>query len=134
MDSLSKSLLGIATVIGLAVGSTGVNAQTNLRLAVETTPGDPLNVMLTKFRDELQASATSDELTIEFFDGGSLGDEIALMEMVRVGEVQVVPLGSDVVQLDKQFAVFETPLRIRGAGSADDAVERAPLVAVHRRR
>lgn len=83
-------------------------AQTKLRLAVETTPGDPLNVMLAAFRDELQKTA-GDEVAIEFFEGGSLGDESALTDMVRVNRVQVLPMGSDIVQLDDKFSVFDVP-------------------------
>jgi len=108
MKHFLKSVLPLLAVAGMAVASGGAVAQTNLRLAVETTPGDPLNVMLATFRDALQQAAGSD-VEIEFFDGGALGDETALMEMIRVGEVEVVPLGSDVVQLDSKFALFDAP-------------------------
>ena len=67
----------LAGAVGLAMLAGGANAETKLRIAVETTPGDPLNVMLATFRDELKASA-GDEVAIEFFDGGALGDEAAL--------------------------------------------------------
>ncbi|GGA69071.1 C4-dicarboxylate ABC transporter substrate-binding protein [Nitratireductor aestuarii] len=77
-------------------------------MAVETTPGDPTNVMLATFRDEL-AATKADAFKLEFFDGGSLGDEGALMEMLRVNQVQVIPIGSDIVELDQMFAVFDAP-------------------------
>ncbi len=84
-------------------------AQTKMRLAVETTSGDPTNVMLAAFRDELKKT-TGDAFSVEFFDGGSLGDENALAELIRAGAVEVIPLGSDgVAALDNKFSIFDTP-------------------------
>lgn len=117
MGLLSRNLLAAAAVAGLTLSAGTAGAQTDLRLAVETTPGDPLNVMLTEFRDALAESA-GDDVNLEFYEGGALGDEVALMEMIRVGEVQVVPLGSDVVQLDNKFAIFDAPFLF---ASKDDA-------------
>jgi tripartite ATP-independent transporter DctP family solute receptor len=50
-----------------------------------------------------------DAVEIEYFDGGTLGDEIVHMEMVRTGQLDVVPIGSDAVQLDSKWAVFDMP-------------------------
>ncbi|MFC6486764.1 TRAP transporter substrate-binding protein [Nitratireductor sp. GCM10026969] len=117
MGILGRKVLGLAAAAALALSAHGAAAQTELRLAVETTPGDPLNVMLTHFRDALSESA-GDEVTLDFYEGGALGDEVALMEMIRVGEADVVPLGSDVVQLDEKFAIFDAPFLF---GSKEDA-------------
>lgn len=99
--------LALAAAASFAVAP-AAQAQTTIRMAVESTPGDPLNIMLTTFRDELQARA-GDAVNIEFFEGGALGDEVALMEMIEVNQVQIVPLGSDVVQFDSAFSIFDTP-------------------------
>ena len=61
-----------------------------LRLSVETPQGDALNTMLRTFADVLKARL-GDGVEIELFEGGVLGDEIAQMELVRAGEVDVVP-------------------------------------------
>jgi len=93
-------------------------AETKMRLAVETTSGDPTNVMLATFRDELKKT-TGDAFAIEFFDGGSLGDENALAELIRAGAVEVIPLGSDgVAALDSKFSVFDTPFLFSGKEQA----------------
>ena len=121
MGIVSRTLLGATTALGIAMASQA-SAQTNLRIAVETTPGDPLNVMLSTFRDALAESA-GDAVNIEFFDGGALGDEVALMEMIRAGEVQVVPLGSDIVQLDNKFSIFDAPFLFSTKDAARDALD-----------
>jgi TRAP-type transport system periplasmic protein len=93
-------------------------AQTKMRLAVETTSGDPTNVMLAAFRDELK-NTTGDAFAIEFADGGSLGDENALAELIRAGAVEVIPLGSDgVAALDSKFSIFDTPFLFSGKEQA----------------
>ncbi len=112
----------VAATLGLGVFAAPVAAQTKMRMAVETNSGDPLNIMLAGFRDALAKSAGS-AVTIEFFEGGALGDETALMELIRAGEVQVVPMGSDVVTLDKGFSVLDTPFLFADKTSARAAFD-----------
>ncbi|MGV6875719.1 TRAP transporter substrate-binding protein [Pseudochelatococcus sp. B33] len=117
---------GVAAIAAAFLLSPGMtvpaSAQTKLRLAVETTPGDPLNVMLATFRDELQKTAGG-EVDIEFFEGGALGDENALTDMVRVNRVQVLPMGSDIVQLDNTFSVFDVPFLFTDKAAARKALD-----------
>ena len=79
-----------------------------LRLSVESTPGSATQHMLASFRDALQ-SEMGDQVEIEFFDSGTLGDEIVHMQQVRTGQLDVIPIGSDAVQLDSKWAVFDIP-------------------------
>jgi TRAP-type transport system periplasmic protein len=108
MNNFSFLRLACASAIAVGMLAGAASAQTKLRLAVETTSGDPTNVMLSTFRDRF-AEAAGDEVELEFFDGGSLGDEDALMELLRVNQAQVVPIGSDIVQLDSKFSIFDAP-------------------------
>ncbi|SEK39418.1 TRAP transporter substrate-binding protein [Pacificibacter marinus] len=80
--------------------------ETKLTMAVETPPGDPLNVMLTVFKDDLLAS---EDFSVDFFESGAMGNETALTELLRAGQLDVVPLGSDIVELDSKFAIFDLP-------------------------
>lgn len=79
-----------------------------LRLSVESTPGAATQHMLASFRDALKAEL-GDKVQIEFFDSGTLGDEIVHMQQVRTGQLDVIPIGSDAVQLDSKWAVFDIP-------------------------
>lgn len=122
MKHFNHFRFGAVAAIALTTLATSAGAQTPLRLAVETTPGDPLNVMLTTFRDELQQTA-GDAVEVEFFEAGALGDESALMEQLRVNQVQIVPLGSDVVQLDDKFAIFDAPFLFKDKETARNALD-----------
>lgn len=124
--SLTRRLAigAVTAALGLGALAAPALAQTKMRLAVETNSGDPLNIMLAGFRDALATSAGK-EVTIEFFEGGALGDETALMELIRAGEVQVVPMGSDVVTLDKGFSVLDTPFLFADKASARAAFDGA---------
>lgn len=116
----TKILASVA--IGLMMGTAAL-AQTPMRLAVETTSGDPTHVMLSTFRDELTKSA-GDAVSITFNDGGSLGDEHALGELIRAGAVDVIPMGSDgVSSLDKHFSIFDTPFLFASKDNARKALD-----------
>jgi tripartite ATP-independent transporter DctP family solute receptor len=86
-------------------------ADLNVKMSVESAPGAATQVMLAAFRDALQEEL-GDAVAIEYFDGGTLGDEIVHMEMVRTGQLDVIPIGSDAVQLDAKWAVFDMPFLI----------------------
>lgn len=110
MTSLRKYLSGTIAAASIAVLSvTSVQAEPlKLRLSVESTPGASTQHMLASFRDALKAEM-GDDVQIEYFDSGTLGDEIVHMQQVRTGQLDVIPIGSDAVQLDKKFAVFDIP-------------------------
>jgi TRAP-type transport system periplasmic protein len=113
--------LTCAAAVAAMVFTGAATAQTSLRLAVETTAGDPTNVMLASFRDAF-SEAAGDAVSIDFFDGGSLGDEEALVELLRVNQAQVVPIGSDIVQLDPKFSIFDAPFLFESKQQARDAL------------
>ena len=120
---IRKLSIVAAAAVALGMFTGAAPAQTTLRLAVETTPGDPTNVMLAAFRDELKAT-TGDAFEIEFYDGGTLGDENALPELLRVNQAQVVPLGSDaIVALDPRFSIFDAPFLFASKQKARDALD-----------
>lgn len=105
--TLVTSAVAAAAISLLA--ATAVQAEAlKLRLSVESTPGASTQHMLASFRDALKAEM-GDAVEIEYFDSGTLGDEIVHMQQVRTGQLDVIPIGSDAVQLDSKFAVFDIP-------------------------
>jgi TRAP-type transport system periplasmic protein len=100
---LSLTALGVAAIEGAAA-----TESLKVRMSVESAPGSATQTMLAAFRDAL-AEEMGDAIEIEYFDSGTLGDEIVHMEMVRTGQLDVIPIGSDAVQLDSKWAVFDMP-------------------------
>ena len=101
--------LFVASVLTAFMWAAGANAEAlKIRMSVESTPGASTQYMLASFRDALKAEM-GDAVSIEYFDSGTLGDEIVHMQQVRTGQLDVIPIGSDAVQLDKKFAVFYRP-------------------------
>lgn len=108
-----RFMLGMAaaSILTLAAGPFAgtTSAETlTLRMSVESTPGAPTQYILGAFRDALQEEM-GDDVEIEYFDSGTLGDEIVHMEQVRTGQLDVYPLGSDAITLDSKWAVFDMP-------------------------
>ncbi len=100
--------LGALLVIGVFTTATANAEVLKLRMSVESTPGASTQQMLGAFRDELKKEM-GDDVAIEYFDSGTLGDEIVHMQQVRTGQLDVIPIGSDAVQLDSKWAVFDIP-------------------------
>jgi TRAP-type C4-dicarboxylate transport system substrate-binding protein len=86
----------LALLVPLAVAAPADAADLALKMSVESAPGAATQVMLAAFRDALQEEL-GDAVAIEYFDGGTLGDEIVHMELVRTGQLDVIPIGSDAV-------------------------------------
>jgi tripartite ATP-independent transporter DctP family solute receptor len=101
----------LALLVPLAVAAPASAADLALKMSVESAPGAATQAMLAAFRDALQEEL-GDAVAIEYFDGGTLGDEIVHMEMVRTGQLDVIPIGSDAVQLDAKWAIFDMPFLI----------------------
>ena len=108
MKNIFRHTLSTAAAV-LLLGADHVQAEAlKLRLSVESTPGSAAQHMLASFRDALKAEM-GDAVEIEFFDSGTLGDEIVHVQQVRTGQLDVIPIGSDAVQLDTKWAVLDIP-------------------------
>jgi tripartite ATP-independent transporter DctP family solute receptor len=63
-----------------------------------------MQAMADKLKEKL-----GDDLKVDFYHSSALGDENVHLQQIRTGQIDITPLGSDVVQLDPAFAVFELP-------------------------
>ncbi len=82
-------------------------AQTlSLRISGEN-PTTGLDIqMAERFAQNLEA-ALGDGFDHEFFHTQALGNEEVHMQMIRTGQIDVYPMGSDAVSLDSKWAVFD---------------------------
>src|SRR5690606_40590767 len=62
--------------------------------------------MAQRFIEILQAEL-GDDFEHEFFHTQALGDEVVHMQMIRTGQIDVYPMGSDAIQLDPKWAIFD---------------------------
>jgi len=103
-----RNALTGAVLVALTAMGAAAQEPLKVRMSVESAPGSATQTMLAAFRDAL-AEEMGDAVEIEYFDSGTLGDEIVHMEQVRTGQLDVIPIGSDAVQLDSKWAVFDMP-------------------------
>jgi tripartite ATP-independent transporter DctP family solute receptor len=99
-----------AFAAGLALATAGgVAAQSlTLRISGENPPTGNDIKMAQKFA-ELLEERLGDEFDHELFHTQALGDENVHLQMIRTGQIDVYPMGSDAVSLDKSWAVFDMP-------------------------
>jgi tripartite ATP-independent transporter DctP family solute receptor len=105
-----SALMGFVAVGVLALAQVQPASAQDLkvRISTDSTPGASTQVILAAFGDALKEEL-GDNITVEYFDSGQLGDEIVHMEQVRTGQIDVTPIGSDAVQLDSKWAIFDMP-------------------------
>ncbi|MPZ87848.1 MAG: DctP family TRAP transporter solute-binding subunit [Nitriliruptorales bacterium] len=88
----------------------------------EVTGVDAVPDMMNIFANNLEEDLGDGVQIDRFFDRG---DEFAQMELIRVGEVDVVPIGSDIVQLDEKFQIFDMPFLLPDRATAVAALDGA---------
>jgi tripartite ATP-independent transporter DctP family solute receptor len=64
--------------------------------------------MAQKFADVL-SETMGDDFSYELFHTQALGDENVHLQMIRTGQIDIYPMGSDAVKLDPAWAVFDMP-------------------------
>jgi TRAP-type transport system periplasmic protein len=112
MDWKMARASGIAAAILLGITLGGVSEAhgqgLTLRISTEAGPGTSSVVMLETFKETLEAEL-GDDVQVDLFTTGQLGDEIVHMEQVRTGQIDITPILADAVQLDPKWAMFDAP-------------------------
>lgn len=110
MKSLTVAFrsLSAAAVIALVAAAPAVAQGLTLRISGENPlTGFDLR-MAERFAQNLEADL-GDDFDHEFFHTGALGNEVVHLQMIRTGQIDVYPMGSDAVALDSTWAVFDMP-------------------------
>ncbi len=103
-----KSLLGVVALSASLVASTASADPLKLRLSGDNPAAALDIIMMQLFAENLKAKL-GEEFQYELFHTAALGDEVVHMQQVRTGQIDVYPMGSDAVGLDKSWAVFDMP-------------------------
>lgn len=109
-----KRMLLMAVAGALAVGLAFVPItdaaadKLKLRISGENPPLGLDLQMAQKFADIL-SEKLGDDFEYELFHTQALGDENVHLQMIRTGQIDIYPMGSDAVGLDDAWAVFDMP-------------------------
>lgn len=93
-----------------------------LRLAVETSEGDPLHDMLAAFADEVEETM-ADDVEIQLLTGGATGNEEAVLQGVREGEMDIAAVSGSVATLDPTFNIMEVPFLFSDRETVSDFLD-----------
>ena len=105
-----KALLGAVAISAMTLTGPAAAIAEPLKLRMSgDSPAAGLDiVVMQKFAENLKKKLGAD-FEYELFHTGALGDEVVHMQQIRTGQIDVYPLGSDVVTMDKSFAIFDIP-------------------------
>jgi tripartite ATP-independent transporter DctP family solute receptor len=102
--------IGLGVIMGWATGPTPGAAQETLSLRISgENPLVGLDLQMAQRFIEILKEQLGDDFEHEFFHTEALGDEVVHMQMIRTGQIDVYPMGSDAIQLDPKWAIFDMP-------------------------
>jgi len=121
MRRIMLATVAAVVAVGFGLADTGGAAaqSLSLRISGENPPSGLDLQMAQKFADILQEKL-GDDFEYELFHTEALGDENVHLQMIRTGQIDVYPMGSDAVGLDDAWAVFDMPFLFKDR----DAVSR----------
>lgn len=107
--SLLRAAAGAIAASCIVLPATLASADTlHLRISAEN-PMTGLDLQMAERFAQLLEEKLGDEFTYELHHTGALGDENVHLQMIRTGQIDVYPMGSDAVELDEAWAVFDMP-------------------------
>ena len=102
--------ISLMAMVGWAAIPAPVAAQETLSLRVSgENPLSGLDLQMAQRFIEILQEELGDDFEHEFFHTEALGDEVVHMQMIRTGQIDVYPMGSDAIQLDPTWAIFDLP-------------------------
>jgi tripartite ATP-independent transporter DctP family solute receptor len=102
--------IGLVAALGWAAGPPPGAAQETLTLRISgENPLVGLDLQMAQRFIEILQQELGDDFEHEFFHTEALGDEVVHMQMIRTGQIDVYPMGSDAIQLDPKWAIFDMP-------------------------
>lgn len=104
-------LAALAGAIAVSAALAGGHAHADpvkIRMSSPSPASGFDSVLMTKFAEKVKAKL-GDDFSYESFDNASIGDEIVHLQQIRTGQLDVTPIGSDAVELDPAWAVFDMP-------------------------
>jgi TRAP-type transport system periplasmic protein len=109
--SISRRWFGLGVIAAagwLAAAPPSLAADLTLKISGENPMSGIDLQMAQRFADNLEAEL-GDAFEYELFHTQALGNEVVHLQMIRTGQIDVYPMGSDAVQLDPKWAVFDMP-------------------------
>ncbi len=115
----AKTMTALAAAIALSVSWPGaaVHAQSlTLKISGEN-PETGLDLQMAQKFADILTEQMGDDFSYELFHTQALGDENVHLQMIRTGQIDIYPMGSDAVKLDPAWAVFDMPFLFSDRGA-----------------
>ncbi len=108
LSTIARTTAAAALALAASLPLPASAQQLSLRISGEN-PDTGFDLrMAARFAENLKAEL-GDGFSYELFHTGALGNEEVHMQMIRTGQIDVYPMGSDAVSLDSKWAVFDMP-------------------------
>jgi tripartite ATP-independent transporter DctP family solute receptor len=113
-----QALLGLFLVSMILLVGAPVSAQSlSMRIATETAKGEDTALMIEYFKESLERLSKG-AIKVNDFYGGTLGNQRQLQEQVQLGTLEVMATGSDMIELNPKYQIFDLPFLIKDRAHA----------------
>jgi tripartite ATP-independent transporter DctP family solute receptor len=110
MKHMMLTIIAGALAVGLAFVPVSDAAADKLKLRISgENPPQGLDLQMAQKFADILSEKLGDDFEYELFHTQALGDENVHLQMIRTGQIDIYPMGSDAVGLDDSWAVFDMP-------------------------
>lgn len=102
--TIAAAVIGAMAAMPMAAGA----QELELRISGEN-PMSGLDLRMAERFAENLAEELGDTFSYELFHTQALGNEDVHLQMIRTGQIDVYPMGSDAVSMDDKWAIFDMP-------------------------
>lgn len=118
-----KRIACIGMVIAIALAAASLATQPaiaqalSMRAATETAKGEDVALLIEYFKDSAERLSNG-SIKVGDFYGGTLGNQRQLQEQVQLGTIEMIATGSDMVELNPKYAIFDLPFLLKDRAHA----------------
>jgi tripartite ATP-independent transporter DctP family solute receptor len=109
LNSIKRVAGGGLLLLGAAILALPAQAEALVLRMSSPSPTASMDTILMQAMADKLKEKLGDDFKSDFHHSAALGDENVHMQQIRTGQIDITPLGSDAVQLDPSWAVFELP-------------------------
>jgi tripartite ATP-independent transporter DctP family solute receptor len=109
LNSMKRLAAGGLLLLGATALALPASAEElSLRMS-SPSPATTMDTLLMQTMADKLKEKLGDDFKSDFYHSAALGDENVHLQQIRTGQIDITPLGSDAVQLNPAWAVFELP-------------------------
>ena len=116
-SNLPRPLQVVVLAALLLLGAPAPAQTLSMRAATETAKGEDTALLIEYFKENVERLSNGSVKVSDFY-GGTLGTQRQLQEQVQLGTMEMMATGSDMVELNPKYGIFDLPFLFKDRAHA----------------